>query len=213
MAKRKEESNCSSEKREPESGTPGGGQGRRDEVGRSGVYPFSSPRAPERAEVRAAGGWGQGERGAAGYEDHGGSQLTYEGGQLLGALDEGGGNLAALSETGSVEIPAEEWLSFFNGFSRQHEGWLASLTVIQRGEQKTEVRDCRLEGVSADHLTARDEIYLSVERRDGGHITHPVKNPMRVVFRRDLKGAHEGIDIFSADGNSGQHPFPHCCAA
>ena len=182
-----------------DSGAPGGGRGRKDEVGRSGVYPFSSPRAPKQAEVRAPGSWSQGQRGAASYEDHGGSELTYEGGRLLGALEEGGGNLAAHSETGSVEIPPEEWLTFFNGFSRQHEGWLTSLTVKQGEEQKTELRDCRLEGVSADHLTARDEIYLLLNRGDGGHIKHPVRNPMKVVFRQDLKGAHEGIDIFSAE--------------
>src|SRR5438132_1710920 len=33
-----------------------------------------------------------------------------------------------------------------------------------------------------------------------GHLTHPVKNPKKVVFRQDLQGAHEGIDITSADG-------------
>ena len=55
------------------------------------------------------------------------------------------------------EIPRPEWNNFFDSFSRQHEGWLTSLTVKQGEEQKTELRDCRLEGVSADHLTARDE--------------------------------------------------------
>jgi len=41
--------------RDKESGRPGGGQGRKDEVGRSGVYPFSDPDTPEAAEVRPAG--------------------------------------------------------------------------------------------------------------------------------------------------------------
>ena len=108
-------------------------------------------------------------------------------------------NLAAHSETGSVEIPPEQWVTFFDSFSRQHEGWLTSIMVWREGEQKT-VQDSRLEGISADHLTARDEIYLSVDNGDGGHITHPVKGPMKVVFRRDRKGAHEGIDISSGDG-------------
>ncbi len=186
--------------KQQESGQPGGGQGRKDELGHSGVYPFSSPRAPSSAEVRNAGTWGQGERGAAGYEDHGGSQLTYQGGQLLGALEERGDSLAAHSQSGSVEIPPEEWIAFFNGFSRQHEGWLTSITVAQGNEPKTEVRECRLEGISSDHLTARDEIYLSIERDDGGHLTHPIRNPMKVIFRGDLEGAHEGVDITSADG-------------
>ena len=61
-----------------ESGMPGGGAGRRDETGLSGVYPASqaekaSPDAPLRGEAE----WGQGERGAAGYEDSGDSELNF----------------------------------------------------------------------------------------------------------------------------------------
>ena len=58
-----------------ESGEPGGGQGRRDEVGGSGVYPASAGRAPDDAGIRTQNAWGQGERGAAGYDDSGSSEL------------------------------------------------------------------------------------------------------------------------------------------
>ena len=67
-----------------ESGLPGGGAGRKDEVGRSGIYPMSGPHPPGNAEIRGQASWGQGERGAAGYENHGSSELSYEGGQVLG---------------------------------------------------------------------------------------------------------------------------------
>lgn len=70
-----------------ESGQPGGGGGRKDEVGRSGVYPASGPYPEGNAEFRGQTSWGQGERGAAGYEDHGSSGLSYQGGQVLGAYD------------------------------------------------------------------------------------------------------------------------------
>lgn len=57
-------------------GVPGG-IGRRDEgVGGSGVYPASAGKAPEDAEIRTQAAWGQGERGAAGYEDSGPSELN-----------------------------------------------------------------------------------------------------------------------------------------
>lgn len=60
----------------PESGNPGGGRGRRDETGPSGVYPASGPRPPHGdAVIRTQAEWGRGERGAAGYEDHGQSEL------------------------------------------------------------------------------------------------------------------------------------------
>lgn len=73
-----------------ESGEPGGGQGRRDEVGGSGVYPMSGgiPKG-KHPEIRTMAGWGQGERGAAGYEDSGGSELVWRDGQLLGGLTAG----------------------------------------------------------------------------------------------------------------------------
>lgn len=62
-----------------ESGMPGGGAGRRDEIGgRSGVFPASSAEgAPSDAEIRTQAEWGQGERGAAGYEDSGSSELNF----------------------------------------------------------------------------------------------------------------------------------------
>lgn len=84
-----------------ESGLPGGGAGRKDEVGKSGVYPASGPYPEGNAELRGQASWGQGERGAAGYEDHGSSELSYAGGQVLG-----GGDTAGLAMR--VEILVED---------------------------------------------------------------------------------------------------------
>jgi hypothetical protein len=62
---------------ERESGMPGGGAGRRDVVGHTGVYPQSASERPSAdAPVRTENAWGQGERGAAGYEDSGSSELA-----------------------------------------------------------------------------------------------------------------------------------------
>jgi hypothetical protein len=75
-----------------ESGRPGGGAGRRDEVGPTGVYPMSGG-IPEghHLEVRTPASWGQGKRGAEGYNDAGGSELYMHEGQLLGGLTAGPG--------------------------------------------------------------------------------------------------------------------------
>ena len=59
-----------------ESGVPGGGAGRKDEVGRTGVYPMSGPHPPGDAPIVTPAAWGQGKRGAAGFEDHGESELN-----------------------------------------------------------------------------------------------------------------------------------------
>jgi hypothetical protein len=80
-----------SEKMKRESGLPGGGKGRVDVVGSSGVYPISGPARPKGgAPLRNMASWGQGDRGAAGYEDSGGSGLVWREGQLLGGLTSGG---------------------------------------------------------------------------------------------------------------------------
>jgi len=66
------------EKADPESGTPGGGAGRKDEVGKSGVYPVSEMKdASADAVVHGESSFGQGERGAEGYKDAGSSGVVY----------------------------------------------------------------------------------------------------------------------------------------
>ena len=59
-----------------ESGLPGGGMGRKDEIGHTGIYPMSGPPSPDDVVVRTPAEWGQGERGAEGYFDHGESGIT-----------------------------------------------------------------------------------------------------------------------------------------
>jgi hypothetical protein len=51
------------------------GQNWTDRVGHSGIYPASGPMPEGDAEVQGMASWGQGERGAEGYEDHGDSEL------------------------------------------------------------------------------------------------------------------------------------------
>jgi hypothetical protein len=53
-------------------------QNRIDEVGKSGVYPVSEiDNADPKAKVHGEASWGQGDRGAAGYEDSGSSELFF----------------------------------------------------------------------------------------------------------------------------------------
>ncbi len=63
------------------SGTPQGegGVGRKEKVEKSGVYPASvgPENIPDDAEVKSQAEWGQGERGADGYEDSGRSELNF----------------------------------------------------------------------------------------------------------------------------------------
>jgi len=111
---RKRESQRSADERDEqsrkrESGMPGGGQGRRDEVGPTGVYPMSAG-IPEgkHLEIRTPASWGQGERGAEGYNDAGGSELVWRDGQLLGGLTAGPGGEPTIDIHGGDRPPAPE---------------------------------------------------------------------------------------------------------
>jgi hypothetical protein len=53
-------------------------ENRIDKVGKSGVYPVSEiADADPKAKIHGEASFGQGERGAAGYEDSGSSELFY----------------------------------------------------------------------------------------------------------------------------------------
>lgn len=65
-----------------ESGQPGGGVGRREEVGGSGVYPASAGNAPADAEIRRQASWGR--AGRSGATREGGGWGISVGGEVAG---------------------------------------------------------------------------------------------------------------------------------
>lgn len=58
-----------------DTGRPGDGRGRTDHAGLSNVYPASGPLPPGDARLQPMGTFGQGDRGPAGYQDSGGSEV------------------------------------------------------------------------------------------------------------------------------------------
>ncbi|MGZ4814425.1 MAG: DUF5335 family protein [Terriglobales bacterium] len=105
------------------------------------------------------------------------------------------------SETGDMTIPSNEWKSFLDGFSRQHDMWVANIVVTLDGKQLVEAKECRLEGVSPDKKTANDRLHVMVICQNGDHLDHSIEKPSSITFRRDANGAHVGLDITSADGS------------
>lgn len=62
-----------------QTGQPGSvGSDPKETVKGSPVYPASDPNAPDDAVAQPEGTFGQGERGAEGYADHGGSAIDTE---------------------------------------------------------------------------------------------------------------------------------------
>jgi hypothetical protein len=99
------------------------------------------------------------------------------------------------------EIPRDEWTTFLDSFSRQHEGWLATLEVLGSdiGAQQ-EARDLPLEGISA---TSRDSgpatIAISLGKTPEDHVTHTIAEPTRVWLEQTSEGANAALEIESAD--------------
>jgi hypothetical protein len=103
---------------------------------------------------------------------------------------------------GDVDVEPGEWITFLDGFSRQHEGWLATIEVARPGGKLTEVVNRRLRGVSIDHADGTRRAYVEVGETSDERLTHMVDSPMRIRFKRTRAGAHEGLEIASADGST-----------
>lgn len=107
----------------------------------------------------------------------------------------------AISGYGDVEISPKEWGSFLDSFSEQHEGWLMSISLLPEIQTSAKANNYRLERISLDVGNATGGIRISVLRDDGNHLLYHVASPSRVILKRDSIGAHEGLDIASADGS------------
>src|SRR5690349_8106206 len=115
---------------------------RKDYVGKSGVYPMSGPLPPGNAPLRGQMEWGQGKRGASGYEDHGGSELHFESESLLGGFDanEVYGSAADLPQSKMLSTP--EWPAFSKWLTDSFHGLVATLELVDKqGNNVIKVRE------------------------------------------------------------------------
>jgi hypothetical protein len=97
------------------------------------------------------------------------------------------------------DIPRESWRAELDSFTRQHQGWLVSLTIRQPGsEEAIEARDLPLQGVSpASPLS--DDIAIVIGDRTS-HVTHEVHNPTSVAVDLTSDGAERALLIRGEDG-------------
>jgi hypothetical protein len=99
------------------------------------------------------------------------------------------------------EIQREEWKTFLDMFSRQHEGWLATLEVLgpDIGAQQ-EAGDLPLEGITATSKdSAVESIAISLGKTPEDHITHTITEPTRVWLEQTSLGANAALEIESND--------------
>src|SRR5437763_9328126 len=99
------------------------------------------------------------------------------------------------------KIPRESWRDELDSFSRQHEGWIVSLTVKQPGgDRATEAHDLPLQGVSPASPHSND-IAITVGA-GSKHLTHEVHNPTGLALDLTEEGAKRALLIHGRDGTT-----------
>jgi hypothetical protein len=103
---------------------------------------------------------------------------------------------------GTREIPRSEWRSFCDTFSRQHEGWVATVEVLssELGDQ-IEASDLPFEAINAD-LKGSDPDAIEITLGSANNeVTRIANRVTRLSFERAESGEHEGLEIQTADGD------------
>src|SRR5499426_4534623 len=99
------------------------------------------------------------------------------------------------------EIPREQWVKFFDDFSKIHEGWIVTLEVIGSdiGDQE-EVKKLLLVGVSADVKARQNRIEIIVGGRPDADVTRFIDTPKSVWVKESGIPGDEAIEVESEDG-------------
>lgn len=100
------------------------------------------------------------------------------------------------------EIAKNEWPAFFDSFSRQHEGWLATLEILgsEIGAQ-VEERELAFEGIVDEWDEVHgNQITIMNGAKPNDHITHRIGSPTQVSVEQTDEGADAALAIKSADG-------------
>jgi hypothetical protein len=108
------------------------------------------------------------------------------------------------------EIPREQWVKFFDEFSKSHQGWIVDWEVLgsDLGDQEITAR-LPLVGISADLKGSRPQIDIIVGGRTDAHMTQIIDAPKRVWFKEPDIPGHEAISIETADGRMTLVTFRH----
>jgi len=110
----------------------------------------------------------------------------------------------------SREIPREQWIRFFDDFSKQHEGWIVTWEVLGSdiGDQEKTKR-LPLVGITADVKGDKPRIDVMVGGRLDAHVSQIIEAPKRVWFKEPEEVGHEAIEVESEDGKVTLVTFSH----
>ena len=100
------------------------------------------------------------------------------------------------------EIDRHEWAEFCERFSRQHRGGRVTLeSVAPNSDTRVVAHELPLQGITLDKAGSHQaEVVVTVGQDNGEQLTHAIAAPAKILFWETEAGAHEGLDIESADG-------------
>jgi len=98
-------------------------------------------------------------------------------------------------------IGRESWREELDGFSRQHQGWLVSVTSKGFDDDVTvTARDVPLQGISP--TSPRSDAIAIIVGASRGHLTHQVHNPVAVEMDLTADNAERALIIHDKDGTT-----------
>jgi len=99
------------------------------------------------------------------------------------------------------DIPREQWIRFFDDFSKSHEGWIVTLEVLGSGIGDQEVvNNLPLVGISADVKAGENRIDIIVGGRPDADVTRFIESPKHIWIKEPRLPGDEAIEIESEDG-------------
>jgi hypothetical protein len=170
---------------------------------------MSGPLPRGEAVIRTEAEWGQGERGAAGYEDSGesgleatlGSNEPRRGARRTTSAKRQRSSTRQPSTVEARKIPQHQWVQFFNDFSRRHAGWLAEVEVREQGDaSRVEARRLPFEGITVDLKPgALDTTSIILEMQTNVHLTHMIPRTRQIYFTENPPQIE--IQVIAANGD------------
>jgi uncharacterized protein DUF5335 len=99
------------------------------------------------------------------------------------------------------DIPREQWIRFFDDFSKNHEGWIVTLEVLGAdiGDQE-EVNNLPLVGISADLKARENRVEIIVGGRPDVDVTRFIERPKHIWVKEPGLPGDEAMEIESEDG-------------
>jgi hypothetical protein len=102
----------------------------------------------------------------------------------------------------SYEIPDEQWINFFDRFSRDHAGWPVTVELLSResGPQRL-VTEVPLQGVSFDPAGSRPcTVVVGAGDDPSRNVSHTIDKPLHIRVAEDDGGQSGTVEIEPAEG-------------